>query len=76
MFALFILVILHIERLTRLELAAEHTDSDLQFSRSIYQYLPISVLEEVLARLTKLPPPQYNEKFYFHISPGTALKIL
>ena len=66
------LYILHAERLTRLELAAEHTDSDLQFSRSIYQYLPTSVLEEVLARLTKLPPPQYNEKFYFHISPGTA----
>lgn len=62
--------LINTERLTRMELAAEHTDSDLLYSRSIYEYLPANVLEEVLARLTKMPPPLHGEKFQFHISPG------
>lgn len=28
------------------------------------------MLEEVLARLTKLKPPLHGEKFQFHLSPG------
>ena len=62
--------LINTERLTRMELAAEHSDSDLLYSRSVYEYLPVNVLEEVLARLTKLPPPCYGEKFQFNLSPG------
>lgn len=62
--------LINTERLTRMELAAEHSDSDLLYSRSVYEYLPVHVLEEVLARLTKLPPPCYGEKFQFNLSPG------
>lgn len=58
------------ERLHRMELAVDHQDSDLSFSRNAYQYLPCMILENVLERLTKLPPPLYNEQYQFQLSPG------
>jgi hypothetical protein len=39
--------LINTERLMRMELAAEHSDSDLLYSRSVYQYLPTSVLGEL-----------------------------
>ena len=39
-------------------------------SHDAYQYLPRRLLEDVLARLTKLSIPLYNDSFHFQLASG------
>jgi len=55
-----------------MELAVDHPENDSKYhgSHDAYQYLPRRLLEDVLARLTKLPPPLYNDAYEFQLASG------
>lgn len=57
-----------LERLVRMEMAVDQSDADMKYSRNVYQYLPQTILDNCLERLTRLQPPKYNERIFFSTS--------
>lgn len=64
------------ERLCRMELIALNQKSitDYQtYARSIYEYLPTALLEDVLNRLTHVAAPRYGERICFQVNPDISI---
>lgn len=58
------------ERLHRMEMLASYSpgETGAHLDRREYAYLPRMLLEDMLERLTRVPPPRYGEKLIFHTS--------
>lgn len=59
-----------LERYIRMDLSSVHADSNLEYSRYLYEYVPKDLLSESLEKLSRIHLPRFGEYFNYQLSPN------